>query len=102
MKKKSLMILFASLIVISSTACKGKVERVESNEETKEETVNGYTKEELEESALPEDVFDEGDAVDNSQENEELTEEEVEAALEQIKENYGGDGPIILPEDVWE
>lgn len=106
MKKKSLIILCVLLMAISLTACKGKVKRIESKDEVtedkQEETINGYTEEELEKSTLPEDVFDEDDSTNDSQGNEELTEEDVESALEEITENYSGGGPIILPEDVLE
>lgn len=100
------------MTAITLTACNSKVERIEPKddvtEETKDETINGYTKEELEESALPEDIFDEDDSNTNSQKTKdetssELTEEDAENALKDITENYtGGSGPIILPDDVFE
>lgn len=104
MKKKSLIILCVLLMAISLTACKGKVKRIESKDEVtedkQEETINGYTEEELEKSTLPEDVLDKEESQDNT--SSELTEEDVESALEEITENYSGGGPIILPEDVLE
>lgn len=105
MKKKNIIILFMLLITFSLTACKGKVERIEPKEESQEETINGYTKEELEKSTLPEDVFDEEDANGDTKENVQSTEstETTEKDIEDIVEDYQGEsGPIILPDDVFE
>ena len=106
MKKKSLAILCVLLIAISLTACKGKIDRVgndKAKDDAQEETINGHTKEEIEDVALPDVEFDENDAKDSSQRNEqsngENTTDESEV-IEEIFENYQQElENIVFPDD---
>lgn len=98
MKKIFYVICLVSILLFSLTACKSKLERVEPKDDTKIE----IKEDKQEDGVLPEDVFDEDDYSDSKQNDDAIIEEENQNGLEEITENYIDNGPLILPEDVFE